>query len=83
MANQIPVTSVMPAHYFRAQGKRPAPGATPKRSSISLGGGKSSGSSGAPAGVPASRAVGGMADGVEGPPQVETQQAIKDTAAVS
>jgi hypothetical protein len=77
---KIAVAQVIPANYFSVRNRRTNErgGAGSKRATIGIGGGGkgASGGGGEPTG-PASRMTGGMADGVEGPPQVEAQQAIK------
>lgn len=76
---KIAVAQVIPANYFSVRNRRTNErgGAGSKRASIGIGGGGKgvSGGGGEPTG-PASRMTGGMADGVEGPPQIEAQQAI-------
>jgi hypothetical protein len=76
---KIAVAQVIPANYFSVRNRRTNErgGAGSKRATIGIGGkGKGiSGGGGEPTG-PASRMTGGMADGVDGPPQIEAQQAI-------
>ena len=76
---KIAVAQVIPANYFSVRNRRTNErgGAGSKRATIGIGGGSkgASGGGGEPTG-PASRMTGGMADGVEGPPQIEAQQAI-------
>lgn len=75
---KIAVAQVIPANYFGVRNKRtnPTGGAGSKRATIGIGGGKgASGGGDAPTG-PVTRMTGGMADGVEGPPQIEGQEAI-------
>jgi hypothetical protein len=73
---KIAVAQVIPANYMGVRNRRTNPrgGAGSNRASIGIGGKGASGG-GEPTG-PASRMTGGMADGVEGPPQVEGQEAI-------
>ena len=75
---KIPVARVIPANYFNSRNRRTNErgGAGSKRASIGIDGGKSSSGGGGESTGPASRMTGGMADGVEGPPQIEGQEAI-------
>lgn len=79
MASNIPITQGMPAHYFKGGGRRPGRGSmAPRRATISIGGGKSEGSSGGAPSGPASRDI-PMGEGEQGPPQQETQAPIEAT----
>lgn len=72
------ITEVPKAYHFSGKGRRPLRGQTGNESG---GSSRRQGQAPAASSVPATRQIGGMADGVDGPPQEQRQAPLRATAA--